>query len=89
MPEFRHNKIRVKYLEIKVKNKNKSLFSKSFICVIFKCTYDLPIVLFGDDEIGNYFNKIEKNRLFFQLKKTEKTFIVSLVHLSLSLSLSL
>ena len=55
----------------------------------YKCTYDLPIVLFGDDEIGNYFNKIEKNRLFFQLKKTEKTFIVSLVHLSLSLSLSL
>ena len=53
----------------------------------YKCTYDLPIVLFGDDEIGNYFNKIEKNRLFFQLKKTEKTFIVSLVHLSLSLSL--
>lgn len=42
----------------------------------YKSTYDLPIVHFADEEMGTYFSKIEKNRLFFQLKKAEKTYIV-------------
>ena len=45
----------------------------------YKCTNDLPIVSFSDDETANYFNKIEKNRLFFQLKRNQKTYIVELL----------
>lgn len=44
----------------------------------FKCYDDLYIVSFADATLSNLYSKLEKNRLFIELKKQEKIIIVSL-----------
>lgn len=42
----------------------------------FRCHDEVHIASFLDTNLMNSFNKFEKNRLFIELKKQEKTFIV-------------
>lgn len=42
----------------------------------FKCYDDLPIVSFSDYQLSSLYSKLEKNRLFIELRKQDKIYIV-------------